>query len=123
MNQTRGETPANTPPVPPFTPDLRMYLQQEFLRRCRTNPRYSLRAFARALKLESSYLSKILQGKREVTTRLVSRVQEPLKLSAQQVELSLVGQNLLHDHHAEFGSPAARQEISRGGYVKATWTH
>jgi iron complex outermembrane receptor protein len=38
-------------------------------------------------------------------------------------ELSLVGQNLLHDEHAEFGAPGTRQEIGRSGYVKAVWRH
>jgi iron complex outermembrane receptor protein len=38
------------------------------------------------------------------------------------LELSLVGQNLLHDHHAEFGRPLpTREEIQRSFYVKATW--
>jgi iron complex outermembrane recepter protein len=37
------------------------------------------------------------------------------------VEISLVGQNLLHDHHAEFGEPAARGEIQRGVYGKVAW--
>jgi iron complex outermembrane recepter protein len=38
-----------------------------------------------------------------------------------QLELALVGQNLLHDHHAEFGTPAARGEIERSVYGKVTW--
>ena len=37
------------------------------------------------------------------------------------MEISLVGQNLLHDHHAEFGAPASRGEIQRGVYGKVTW--
>jgi iron complex outermembrane recepter protein len=36
-------------------------------------------------------------------------------------ELSLVGQNLLHDHHLEFGTPATRGEIERSVYGKAAW--
>jgi iron complex outermembrane receptor protein len=39
----------------------------------------------------------------------------------QQLELSLVGQNLLHDHHLEFGTPATRGEIERSVYGKAAW--
>jgi iron complex outermembrane receptor protein len=35
--------------------------------------------------------------------------------------LTLVGQNLLHDHHLEFGTPASRGEIKRGAYAKITW--
>jgi iron complex outermembrane receptor protein len=38
-----------------------------------------------------------------------------------QLELSLVGQNLLHDHHLEFGQPGARGEIQRGIYGKVAW--
>jgi iron complex outermembrane receptor protein len=37
------------------------------------------------------------------------------------MEISLVGQNLLHDHHAEFGEPASRGEIQRGVYGKVAW--
>jgi iron complex outermembrane recepter protein len=37
------------------------------------------------------------------------------------LELSVVGQNLLHKHHAEFGSPAARREIERSVYGKVLW--
>jgi hypothetical protein len=37
------------------------------------------------------------------------------------MEISLVGQNLLHDHHAEFGPPDARGEIKRSVYGKIAW--
>jgi iron complex outermembrane recepter protein len=39
------------------------------------------------------------------------------------LELSIVGQNLLHDQHAEFGAPASAQEIKRGAYAKAVWNY
>jgi iron complex outermembrane receptor protein len=38
-----------------------------------------------------------------------------------QMEISLVGQNLLHKHHAEFGPPASRGEIQRSVYGKIAW--
>jgi iron complex outermembrane receptor protein len=38
-----------------------------------------------------------------------------------QLEISLVGQNLLHDHHVETGAPAARGEIQRSVYGKVAW--
>ncbi|HYE08089.1 MAG TPA: TonB-dependent receptor [Planctomycetota bacterium] len=38
-----------------------------------------------------------------------------------ELELSLVGQNLLHDQHAEFGAPATRREIERSVYGKFQW--
>lgn len=37
------------------------------------------------------------------------------------LELSVVGQNLLHKHHPEFGSPTARREIERSVYGKVAW--
>jgi iron complex outermembrane recepter protein len=36
-------------------------------------------------------------------------------------ELSLVGQNLLHRHHAEFGPVGTRHEIERSVFGKAVW--
>jgi iron complex outermembrane receptor protein len=41
--------------------------------------------------------------------------------ASRQMRVSLVGQNLLHDHHVEFGSPANRGEIERGFYAKVAW--
>ena len=37
------------------------------------------------------------------------------------LEFSVAGQNLLHDRHAEFGSPTNRQEIRRSVYGKVVW--
>jgi iron complex outermembrane receptor protein len=37
------------------------------------------------------------------------------------LEFAIVGQNLLHDHHAEFGTLASRQEIERSVYGKITY--
>ena len=36
-------------------------------------------------------------------------------------EISVVGQNLLHNHHPEFNAPASRREIQRSVYMKASW--
>ncbi len=40
-----------------------------------------------------------------------------------ELELSVVGQNLLESDHVEFGNPATASEMARGGYVKLKWTH
>jgi iron complex outermembrane receptor protein len=40
---------------------------------------------------------------------------------SKQLEISIVGQNLLHDRHGEFGAPAARGEIQRSVYGKVAW--
>jgi iron complex outermembrane recepter protein len=40
---------------------------------------------------------------------------------SEQMRISIVGQNLLHDHHLEFGTPAARGAIQRSVYLKVAW--
>lgn len=55
-----------------------------------------------------------IPGYSEVDLRLAKRI-------SPQLELSLVGQNLLHDHHPEFGTPQARGEIERGVYAKVAY--
>ena len=37
------------------------------------------------------------------------------------MELSIVGQSLLHAHHAEFGTPDTRGEIKRRAYARIAW--
>jgi len=39
------------------------------------------------------------------------------------LEWSIVGQNLLHDHHPEFGAFVTREEVERGAYVKLAWRY
>jgi iron complex outermembrane receptor protein len=41
--------------------------------------------------------------------------------ASDQWNFSLVGQNLLHDQHPEFGPIDARGELERAVYVKAEW--
>jgi iron complex outermembrane receptor protein len=68
------------------------------------------------------------------TVRYVARLPSPvvpayteldLRLGWQasdRLEFSLVGQNLLHARHPEFGAPSPfRQEVERGAYGKVTW--
>jgi iron complex outermembrane receptor protein len=37
------------------------------------------------------------------------------------LQISVVGQNLLHARHEEFGSAAVAQSIERGVFAKAVW--
>ena len=53
------------------TTDFRKYLQTELLQRCKKNPSYSLRAFAKSLDVDPSTLSKILKGKRPLGSKLI----------------------------------------------------
>ena len=50
------------------------YLKTEFADRSRRNPNYSLRSFARSLKIDSSTLSAILRGKRSVSVKMAKRL-------------------------------------------------
>lgn len=70
--------------------DFRQYLEDELARRSQNYPRYSLRAFARHLEVDSSFLSKILNGKRTVTMRTIRMFGERLNLSPE--ELSRFGE-------------------------------
>lgn len=65
----------------PASERLRLRLQAELVRRCQANPRYSLRAFARALEIDGSVLSKILAGKRTVGPRAARKLVARLSLS------------------------------------------
>ncbi len=60
--------------------DFRQFLADELNRRAQSTPRYSLRAFARQLEVDSSFLSKILTGKRTVTIRTIRLFGERLNL-------------------------------------------
>jgi plasmid maintenance system antidote protein VapI len=66
--------------------DFRSFLQNELDKRCKKNPRFSLRAFARTLEVEPSALSKILHGKRALTPKMLMRMANQLGLPEQEIE-------------------------------------
>lgn len=61
-------------------------LQREFIERSQKNPAYSLRAFARQLGIDQSFLSKVLKGNRQITPKLVATVGPKLGLKPTQVK-------------------------------------
>ncbi|MCB0367115.1 MAG: helix-turn-helix transcriptional regulator [Bdellovibrionaceae bacterium] len=67
--------------------EFRQLLQEELDRRISKNPRYSLRAFAAALQVDSSLLSKILNNKRAISLsmaeHLIGRLNLPPGKAAQ----------------------------------------
>ncbi|MBC7430240.1 MAG: TIGR02147 family protein [Bacteriovorax sp.] len=65
---------------------LRQHLELEFERRCEVNSRYSLRAFARSLDVDSSYLSKFLNNKRILSAKGLNTFAEKLNFP---IELKL----------------------------------
>ena len=60
--------------------DPRQLLQSELARRCERNPKYSLRAFARALGMSHTVLSLVLSGKRPLSKGATLKVADALSL-------------------------------------------
>lgn len=73
-----------TLPTPGPSVDFRLFLQQELVRRCRENRNYSLRAFARHLSLEPSFLSKLLRGERNITLENFRKLADRLLLDPEE---------------------------------------
>jgi uncharacterized protein (TIGR02147 family) len=66
--------------------DFRTFLEQELTRRNSLNPNYSLRAFARDLGVDSSFLSKLLNGKRSMTSRTIMSLAPRLALPELEIQ-------------------------------------
>lgn len=64
----------------------REFLQQELARRCADNPQYSLRAFARSLRIDHSTLSQILRAKRRLTGETIRSLASELNVPAADIE-------------------------------------
>jgi len=62
----------------------RNYLKNELEKRQERNKHYSLRSFSRVLKVEPSFLSKLLRGKKNFTERSINRFSEELGLTLNQ---------------------------------------
>ncbi len=65
--------------------DFRLFLQRELVERCRRNPKYSLRAFAKSLGIVPSALSDMLNGKRTITPASIQRLGLALGLNLSEV--------------------------------------
>jgi uncharacterized protein (TIGR02147 family) len=61
--------------------NFRNVLQEEFLKRTKKNPRFSIRAFAGLLEVEPSSLAQILSGKRKLTDKMCDRLGSKLCMS------------------------------------------
>ena len=74
------------PVARPQIKDFRLYLQNEFISRCKNNSRYSLRAFARSLEIDSSSLSRLLNGKRMISKTMHVDLGEKLGLAPHEIK-------------------------------------
>lgn len=66
--------------VEPKSKNFRLFLQEEFTNRCKKNPNYSLRAFAKNLSISHATLSHILRGTRVITPELKLKLGKALGL-------------------------------------------
>jgi uncharacterized protein (TIGR02147 family) len=66
--------------------DFRSFLQEELISRCRRNPNYSLRSFAKALSISHSALTEMLNGKRPITKKSIEKLGLTLGLSLESLK-------------------------------------
>jgi uncharacterized protein (TIGR02147 family) len=69
------------------------FLKMELVARNKRNPRYSLRSFSKTLDLSSSFVSKLLTGKRQLTQGTFNKIT---------TQLSLNPEIVTHYHNIEF---------------------
>lgn len=70
---------------PDLSEDFRLFLKSVLHQRCQKNKKYSMRAFAKALDMDSSTLSKIMSGKRSFGKKLICKISKNLGLDDKQV--------------------------------------
>ena len=73
-------------------------LNLEYLERKRRNSSYSLRAFARSLGLDSTFLSRIMSGKRPVTEKTAFRIADQINISVKDIMRAKKERPLLSNH-------------------------
>ncbi|MBT4760596.1 MAG: DUF4423 domain-containing protein [Bdellovibrionaceae bacterium] len=81
INKNKQSTPLAKTDKKPEIIDFRLFLQEEFLRRLKMNPQYSVRAYAQFFKMNSGSLSQILRGKRALGKSSIEKMAQQLNLS------------------------------------------
>lgn len=71
-------------------------IQEELTLRCERNPRYSLRAFAKALGIDAGAVSRILSGKLVPSVKVAEKLVEKLDLSSSEQRQFLVSVGAAH---------------------------
>lgn len=66
--------------------NFKSYLKDELQKRCRRNSSYSLRAFAKYLKVDDSFLSQVLRGRQLVSDLMLIKMGKRLALSDSSLE-------------------------------------
>lgn len=70
-----------------------LLVREEFLRRCKNNPSYSLRSYARQLGVDASLLSKVIRGRRQPSVELIKCIGPLIGIRPQQISKLLKGSN------------------------------
>ncbi len=71
------------------TQSIKNLIQEEFLKRLKSNKSYSMRAYAKSLGIDQSLLSKIMRGERELTVKMAMRLSHSLGLSTEETSQKL----------------------------------
>ena len=66
--------------------DFRSLLQEQLIARCRKNPSYSLRSFAKHLNVSHSALTEMLKGKRTITKKSMEKLGFALGLTIHEIQ-------------------------------------
>jgi transcriptional regulator with XRE-family HTH domain len=74
-------------------PGFALLLKKEFARRCKSNPRYSLRAFASQIGVDPSLLSKVVRGERNPSVELIKKVGPAIGLKPRELFKVLHGKS------------------------------
>lgn len=69
----------------PYKVGFKNYLKSVLLERCRKNPNYSLRAFAKSIEVNHAHLSLILRGHRPLTAKFIKKVGSALGVTPQEL--------------------------------------
>lgn len=103
--------------------DFAVFLQNEFVRRLKNNPRYSMRAFAEFLGIHSGSLSQILKGKRVVSDRQLIKLSERLGFTESEAKSQFTTSNTNNDFSNLNRSYSAEQLTQDTFKIISEWHH
>jgi len=66
--------------------NMRDYLASELSSRCKSNPKYSLRAFAKALDMDAASLHRILTGQRNISHASFNKISSKLEFDPREIQ-------------------------------------
>ena len=102
--------------------DFRMFLQADLARRCRSNPRYSLRSYAMFLGVSPSFLSHLLHGKRPVTRATLDKLSKKIGMDPKTID-GFVRYHF-ENHDQEKSSAVRMMELTMDKFqIISDWYH